>query len=151
MRTEKQIAASQANGAKSRGPVTARGKRVSSQNSLRHGMLARALLLPGESVDRFSLLYQSFYDELLPRTSIELALIEKMAVAHWRQMRLWSFEKAHTQAGRGHTNETLLRYEAHCDLQFCRALDDLLKFRETNPAPRSKQGLSTSPGIPEIG
>jgi hypothetical protein len=38
MRTPKQIAASRANGAKSKGPVTAQGKRNFSRNSTRHGM-----------------------------------------------------------------------------------------------------------------
>jgi hypothetical protein len=36
MRTEKQIAASRANGARSRGPVTEEGKGISSRNNYRH-------------------------------------------------------------------------------------------------------------------
>jgi len=94
MATEKQIQASRANGAKSRGPVGFQGKRTSSRNSLRHGMLARTVVLEGESKDRFNELCKSLTDELEPRTAIENLLVQKMAVAHWRQMRFWNIEKA---------------------------------------------------------
>jgi hypothetical protein len=94
MPTEKQIAASRANGARSRGPVTPEGKRKSSRNSLRHGMLARTVVLDGESRERFNELCRSLTDELQPATAIENLLVQKMAVAHWRQMRLWNIEKA---------------------------------------------------------
>ena len=33
-------------------------------------------------------------DELRPETSIEYTLIQEMAVARWRQLRLWRMEKA---------------------------------------------------------
>src|SRR5882757_10588197 len=52
-RSEKQIAASRANGALSHGPVTPEGKAISSRNSLRHGMLAKTIVLEGESLDHF--------------------------------------------------------------------------------------------------
>ena len=45
MRTPKQIAASQSNGALSNGPISIQGKLNSSRNSLRHGLLARVVVL----------------------------------------------------------------------------------------------------------
>ncbi len=53
MPTDKQITASRANGARSRGPKTPEGKARSARNSTHHGLLARVLLLEGESRDRF--------------------------------------------------------------------------------------------------
>jgi hypothetical protein len=52
-RTEKQIEASRLNGSKSQGPVTPEGKAISSQNNLRPGMLAKAVLIEGESLANF--------------------------------------------------------------------------------------------------
>src|SRR5579872_5516628 len=53
MRTPKQIAASRAKGARSKAPITAQGKRNSSRNGIRHGLLAKAVLLKDEHTGRF--------------------------------------------------------------------------------------------------
>ncbi len=153
MRTDKQIAASKANGAKSRGPVTPRGRAVSSANSLRHGLLARTVVLPGESLQRFHDLHRSLHEELMPATAVELLLVNKMAVAHWRQMRVWGMEKAHilsqapadpspdapsrdrsTLVDRAQSCGIMSQYEAGCDRQFSRSLDRFLKFRAARAA-----------------
>jgi hypothetical protein len=42
-----------ANGRRSKGPVTAAGKRRSSGDALRHGLLVRRLVLEGESIKAF--------------------------------------------------------------------------------------------------
>jgi hypothetical protein len=108
------IAASRANGAKSRGPVTEEGKRAAvansqnstgpvtpegkarvSQNATRHGLLADSMVLDGESEDRFSAYLSCLELELQPEPGIESSLVEIIAVAHWRRMRLWSLEKVH--------------------------------------------------------
>ena len=47
--SELQSAASRANGARSRGPVTPQGKRNSSRNGIRHGLLSKTITLQGES------------------------------------------------------------------------------------------------------
>ena len=41
------------NGAKSRGPKTARGRAFSSQNAVTHGLTARTLVLTNEKLDEF--------------------------------------------------------------------------------------------------
>jgi hypothetical protein len=111
-RTESQIAAARANGAKSRGPKTQRGKRASaantafskgpvtsvgkarsSQNATRHGLLADSTVFDGESEERFSALLAELEAELQPEPGIEASQVVVMAVAHWRRMRLWSVEK----------------------------------------------------------
>ncbi len=113
MSSKFRIAASRANGAKSRGPVTDEGKRIAalntihstgpvtpegkfrvSQNATRHGLLADSLVLEGESEARFCSLLAAFEAELQPESQIEHDQAEIMAVAQWRRMRLWSIEKA---------------------------------------------------------
>jgi hypothetical protein len=107
------IASSRANGAKSRGPVTAagqlasasnsvhaqgpvtpEGKARSSQNATRHGLLAQSVVLPSESDAGFTALLADLLDEFQPETPSETRLIEIMAVADWRRSRLWCLEMA---------------------------------------------------------
>jgi hypothetical protein len=99
MSTLKRKLASQANGAKSRGPVTAAGKKISARNSIRHGLLANTFTLPGEAHGRFRELLKNFTAEYQPATETEFALVESLAVARWRQWRLWGLENAALAAG----------------------------------------------------
>ena len=87
MATDKQIAASRANGARSRGPITPEGR-------LRCSLLAQAVVLEGESRPLFSQLLRSMQAELQPQGVIENMMVQKMAVAQWRQFRAWGMEKA---------------------------------------------------------
>ncbi len=106
------IAANRANGAKSRGPVTPEGKRISaanvihstgprtpegkaraSQNALKHGMLSQSVVLRNECPDSFENAHCSLRDELQPRSYIDNELVEIMAAAHWRRKRSWCIEK----------------------------------------------------------
>jgi hypothetical protein len=132
MASEKQKAASRANGAKSRGPVTPEGKLRSSRNNVERGLLARTVVLDGESLPRFHALMTSLQDELKPETTIENLLIHKMAVAHWRLMRAWGMERT------GLSNEAnvsgplhLNGHEMRFDRQFTRALNHFEKIRTT--------------------
>ena len=95
--TDKQIAASRANGAKSHGPATEEGRARSSRNALRHGLAAPALppvsiVLPTESADDFQTLLNSYLDELAPAGLLETELVETMAAARWRLRRISTIE-----------------------------------------------------------
>jgi hypothetical protein len=118
MSTERQQNASRVNGSKSRGATTPEGKLASSRNALKHGlsaesvrpyprnaeappsasgqhgMLSTTIVLNGESTDRFLGLLATLFEEFQPQTPFEESLIENMAVARWRQMRIWGMEKA---------------------------------------------------------
>src|SRR5436309_3187529 len=94
MRSELQIQASRANGARSRGPVTAEGKTRSSKNALRHGMLAESIVLKKEASALFIELLADLQEEFDPQTRTESDLIETMAVCRWRLMRIWQIETA---------------------------------------------------------
>jgi hypothetical protein len=146
--------ASRQNGSKSQGPVTPDGKSRSSRNGIRHGFLANTVLLETESRDRFMALCADLDQHFEPATEIEAGLIETMAVCRWRQMRLWSMERAalaheiekrsseeedtptrvalafHTLCENSRAGETLNRYESRYDRQYNRALQSLNQIRQ---------------------
>src|ERR1051326_20231 len=154
--------ASRANGARSKAPITPAGKCNSSRNSIRHGMLAQTVVLERESQDRFHELLSALTLQFHPRTAVEIGLVETMAVARWRQMRIWGIQKAgfdlemarHHDAAESppvraaivfrhladHSRVLDLsqRYETAFDRQFSRALSLLIKLRalpDDNPDP----------------
>src|SRR5579872_2956474 len=159
MATPNQIRANRANALRSTGPKTAEGKQASSRNSTRHGMLAQAIVLDGESQDRFEDLLTDFTAQFNPRTTAEAAIVETMAIARWKQMRIWGVQKAgfnlemaklnsncnvpatraymvfKGQADNSRVLDLLYRYETGYDRQFCRAYAFYLKLRE-KPEPR---------------
>jgi hypothetical protein len=103
MRTPAQIAASRANGAKSRGPVTPQGKAASSRNAVTHGITAaipqlpdepggNVLLLEGEDPELFRETYDSFLRDFAPTSDFELELVHQMLSATWRLHRVWQSE-----------------------------------------------------------
>ncbi|MGD1073526.1 MAG: hypothetical protein ABSB15_25725 [Bryobacteraceae bacterium] len=94
MRSEKQTNASRTNGKKSRGPISPAGKRISARNAERHGLLSQSIVMEGEDKERFHALLARLVSEHLPQTDSELELVETMAVAKWRQKRVWDMETA---------------------------------------------------------
>jgi hypothetical protein len=155
MSSQRRIEASRANGTKSRGPVTPEGKAVSLRNRTRHGLLARSVVLEGENRVLFYRLFNDLHEEFGPATAVENALVETLAVASWRQMRIWGIEKAgldyqiskqdepvdpptkaalafQTLSDGSRSLELINRYETRYDRQFNRALARLISLR----APR---------------
>jgi hypothetical protein len=128
MRSQKQIEASRINGAKSRGPVTLEGKQRAASNGWRQGILARTVVRDGESRDRFNQLFTSLIHELQPATAIENLLVQKMAVAQWRQMRLWGTEKTSIDEAPAANDKSSI-CETRYDRQFDRALASLDRIR----------------------
>lgn len=92
--SEKHIAANRANAAKSTGPTSETGLRNSSRNSTRHLNLANTILIDNESRERFATLLNSLNADFQPENNTQRALVEKMAVCHWRLLRIWAIETA---------------------------------------------------------
>jgi len=90
----KKAAASRANGAKSRGPLSLEGKARSSMNALRHGGYTDAILLGNEDPADLEALYADFAARFNPIGLVEIGLVEEMAAAHWRIRRYWFAESA---------------------------------------------------------
>jgi len=84
-----------ANGRKSRGPVTERGKAIASKNATSHGLLAtRPPLLVTEDLSSFEGLVQGLIDQYQPESPVEHFLIQQVAMGMLKQYRLWSIEAA---------------------------------------------------------
>ena len=94
MATEAQINANRANAKASTGPKSPEGKAASALNGLRHIGLARSILLKTESPEKFCALLDTYYDEHNPQTPTERALVDMMATARWRQLRMSNLEAA---------------------------------------------------------
>jgi hypothetical protein len=149
MRSLKQIQASRANGARSRGPITAQGKRNSSRNSTRHGFSAPDPSLDHDPRAAFLELRAGFLASLRPRNVAEAQLIHTMAVAHWRKLQVVEAQAiAMDRAMASHLADSsdpakqavlafqsasechpLHRYETAFDLQADRFLRRLLSLR----------------------
>ena len=85
--------ASRLNGARSRGPATPAGKSRSSANAIRHGLLAKCVVLGNESQDNFQTLLEQYLHKLAPRDGVEFGMVEDMVASYWRLRRAFAIEK----------------------------------------------------------
>jgi len=92
MATKKQLAANRRNAQKSTGPKTPGGKAVSSKNSIRHGLLARDVILKDEDQRAFEAMQTALVEELRPLGEIERQLVDRIIGALWRLRRLGRVE-----------------------------------------------------------
>jgi hypothetical protein len=83
MSTERQRESARINGAKSRGPKTPEGKRISALNATRRSLLAKTLLIEGESPRHFEALLQQIIQQYQPLPGHEMGLAESMVCARW--------------------------------------------------------------------
>ena len=86
--------ANRANASKSTGPKTDEGKSAASENAIRHGILSGRLFLQNEDPAEFQQLQLELQASLAPVGAIELTLVERIAIAIWRQRRLVTAETA---------------------------------------------------------
>ena len=89
-----QSAANLANSHLSTGPRTEEGKAASSQNSLKHGLTAKTVLLPGEDPAEYHSLTQGMTNDLAPGNTIESSLAQELINLQWRMLRVPRLEAA---------------------------------------------------------
>ena len=87
MATRAQIDANRENAKKSTGPKTAEGKRVASQNALKHGLFAHEAVIRGESHAEYELHREVLLDEWRPVGPTECMLAERIVSLSWRLQR----------------------------------------------------------------
>src|SRR5882672_11202116 len=88
MATIHQIDANRRNALKSTGPKTPKGKAAVSMNSLRHGLRARTVVLPGENREEFNRLCDDLEREWEPESRTARFYLDQMAVSQWKLTRM---------------------------------------------------------------
>jgi hypothetical protein len=68
------------------------GKAVSARNALKHGILSREVILPGEDDDALAELAKRLTTELRPAGQLEALLVDRITAAFWRLRRLGRVE-----------------------------------------------------------
>ncbi len=92
---QRKIEANRRNAQKSSGPRTSEGKRRSSRNAVKHGLLARHVVLTdhaNEDPREFDELLEGLMDDYQPQGMIEKMLVERLAASFWRLRRAYRFE-----------------------------------------------------------
>jgi hypothetical protein len=159
--------------------VTAAGKSRSSQNALRHGLLARCLVLQDESSENFQALLDQHLERLQPADALELGMVEEMVAAWWRMRRIWAIETHMLDTAASALESTgaeetalgritaafkdlaaspalplLNRYETRLHIVHRRALQSLLMLRAVapnEPSPISEHTVVDTPSLPFVG
>ena len=160
MSSKRRRESSQANGRKSRGPITPEGKARSSENALRHGFLSSQVVLPNQSEEQFQILFHEYAEPFPPRGRRRVRAGRGNHCVLWRTRRAWAIEKesfSEAIAGRACRPRTrpprrawrrlaadpetalLHRYETLLHQRFNRALQNWLVFqkidRRNEPSP----------------
>lgn len=89
-----QIEANRKNAQKSTGPKTPEGKLAIGRNALKHGLFSRCLILHDEDPLEYQALFDDLNAALKPVGALEYSLVERIALALWRQRRLVRSETA---------------------------------------------------------
>jgi hypothetical protein len=92
MSTQQQIEANRRNAARSTGPRTPDGKARAAQNALRHGLTSRRLVLRDEEEEAFLEFRAALSAELRPLSTLETALVTRVAAQLWRLARVPAIE-----------------------------------------------------------
>jgi len=90
--SQKRIEANRRNARLSTGPRSPRGKLVVSKNAIKHGLLARHVVVlddcAGEKKEDFETLLSQLWEHHIPLGAMEEILVEKIAVLLWRHARV---------------------------------------------------------------
>lgn len=99
----RKVEANRRNALRSTGPRTEEGKNVVRWNALKHGLLAREIVLPTgsghEDAGEFRFLLEQLRHDLRPAGALEEILVEKIAVCYWRLRRLLHSETGELRKG----------------------------------------------------
>ena len=100
MATKRQIAANRRNARHSTGPKTPQGKATASMNSLRHGLRASKIILPGEHQEDFDHIHDGLQNLYQPQDQAEQYILDQAAIAQWKLVRVEVLEADCYAAGK---------------------------------------------------
>jgi hypothetical protein len=156
MATLKQFEANRRNAQKSTGPKTPEGKAAVSMNSLRHGLRARTVVLPGEDLQEFQQLCDDLEVEWQPQSRTEQFYLEQMAVSQWKLVRLEVGEVNIFKNPDSPQNQVPLLdrfWQAQCRLErsYTRGQRELegLQASRRNQAPQPEEAMPAPPQAEE--
>jgi len=90
--SERRIQANRRNALRSMGPTTARGKRTVARNAIKHGLLAREVVITAgdgkEDLNEFHGLIERLCEQYQPVGVVEESLVETVATCWWRKARV---------------------------------------------------------------
>ncbi|MGI8961030.1 MAG: hypothetical protein ACR2IV_14950 [Bryobacteraceae bacterium] len=117
---------------KSTGPRTLAGKLASSGNSLKHGLAAPRLIIPGEDRTAFEALLADLLDEHQPASPTEELLVHEIAQSWWLTQRALRFQnECFTAEGVDEKRLSLfLRYQTTHERAFHKALSALIRLKK---------------------
>src|SRR5262249_18711439 len=156
-----QLEANRRNALKSTGPKSGEGKVKSRMNALRHGLTAGQAVLPHENEDDYEKLREGMLQSYAPENTAEQAIVEELANAYWRLMRLPRVENPYGAPRGGSYNRgeegisvaliqppdrqmrNFFRYYAQVELSYykAKAAADQIKRERRDPKPsRDRKG-----------
>jgi hypothetical protein len=90
--SERKVQANRRNGIRSTGPKTERGKRTVARNAIKHGVLAREVVITAgdgeESLEEFNDSVQQLCEYYKPVGFVEESLVQTIATCWWRKARV---------------------------------------------------------------
>ena len=99
--SQRKIESNRQNGLKSTGPKTTEGKRAVRYNALKHGLLAKEVVIDSgdgkENRADFETLLSQLQEDRQPVGMLEELLVEKIASLYWRLARVYRAEKGEIQ------------------------------------------------------
>ena len=119
------------------GPRTPEGKAISSANSLKHGLAAGRLIIPGEDREDFEALLNDLVAEHAPATPTEEMLVQQIAQSWWlmhRAIRIQNQAFLETWCDMKKL-ALFLRYQTTYERAFYRALNSLKKLQKERLTP----------------
>src|SRR5207302_6377563 len=142
--------ANRLNALKSTGPKTPEGKAAVRLNSLRHGLRARSVILPGEKSEAFQQLCDDLEAEWQPQTRTEQLYVEQMAVSQWKLRRMEIGEASLLIQKFGAKNQIplldrLWQAEARMERSFTRAQRELERLQKSRPKQTCEQPAEVEP------
>ena len=100
MMSLERVATNRRNAQRSTGPRTLNGKRISRQNALKHGVLARHVLLASERARDLTELDRRLRAALRPADEMESLLVDRVVSSAWRLRRVLQAESAELDRAR---------------------------------------------------